>query len=165
MKIPVIVFVLAVTMFLVLAGGSVVLAQDGGTVTADDVNNVAKKLFCPVCENIPLDTCGTAACAQWRDEIRIQLESGRTEKQVIDDFVHRFGDRVIGTPQDPTLRALSLVTPWLLSALALLVAGFTFIRWRLNQSNEPEFAPLAPANNTPLADYRARLEQDLAESR
>lgn len=41
---------------------SLALAQDTASgVTADQVNAIAKKLFCPVCENIPLDTCGTAA--------------------------------------------------------------------------------------------------------
>ena len=38
----------------------------GSDPTDDDVNAVAKQLYCPVCENIPLDACGTAACEQWR---------------------------------------------------------------------------------------------------
>ena len=87
------------------------------------MNAIAKKLYCPVCENITLDTCGTAACADWRDEIRLQLEQGRTEDQIINDFVSRFGDRVVGTPQDTALRALSLVTPWVIIAGVLLLAG------------------------------------------
>lgn len=104
-------------------GAAVGMAQDANpTVTADEVNGIAKKLYCPVCENIPLDTCGTAACADWRNEIKIQLEDGLTEQQIIDDFVVRFGDRVVGVPQDPTLNAISLVTPWLAIA-ALLVGG------------------------------------------
>jgi len=32
-------------------------------VTDDAVNSVAKELYCPVCENIPLDVCPTQACA------------------------------------------------------------------------------------------------------
>jgi len=88
-------------------------AQDAPvtTVTDDQVNAIANKLYCPVCENITLDTCGTAACADWRYEIRLQLESGMTEEQIVEDFVRRFGDRVVGTPMDPLLRALSLGTP------------------------------------------------------
>jgi cytochrome c-type biogenesis protein CcmH len=146
-----------------------VSADGPGTVSADDVNNVAKKLYCPVCENIPLDTCGTAACAQWRDEIRIQLEQGRTPDEVISDFINRFGDRVVGTPYDPTLRGLSLITPWVLSALALAVTGFMFYRWRRNQgqANDDLEAQLATANGPNLSadEYRARLERDLAQRR
>jgi len=133
----------------------------------DDVNNVARKLFCPVCENIPLDVCGTQACAQWRDEIRAQLAAGKTPQQVIDDFVGRFGDRVVGTPQDPTLRALSLVTPWAISALAVFGAVVLFARWRKAQRTGPiDSSPALVGNavqapSKPLDEYRARIERDL----
>jgi cytochrome c-type biogenesis protein CcmH len=143
-------------------------AQDGGKkkVTDDEVNAVANKLYCPVCEGVSLDTCGTQACAQWRDEIRIQLESGQSPQQVVDNFVARYGDRVVGTPQNPTLRALSLVTPWVISAVALVVAVITFARWRINQARNPEPIPSAPARASSSADvYRARLERDLARRR
>lgn len=143
-------------------GGSVVGAQGGPQITDDDVNNVARKLYCPVCENIPLDTCGTAACAQWREEIRLQLEAGQTPQQVIDDFVARFGDRVVGTPQDPILRALSLVTPIIVSLLALALAGIVFLRWRSGA------APAKPEYSSPPTgedQYRARLERDLTARR
>jgi cytochrome c-type biogenesis protein CcmH len=144
-------------------------AQDtipAGSISADEVNAVARQLYCPVCENIPLDVCGTAACAQWRDEIRIQLEEGRTPQQVIDDFVLRFGERVVGTPQDPLLRALSLVTPWLVAAVAVLVAVVLLSRW--TKGRRPErvaAAPAGPQAPIPQDDYRARLETDLEKRR
>ena len=163
-----------VALFLLLTLALVVPAnaQGGGKkVTDDDVNNVARKRYCPVCENIPLDTCGTQACAQWRDEIRIQLESGVTPEQVVNNFVTRFGDRVVGTPQDPALRALSLVTPWILSAIALAIAGFAFYRWRKNQALAGEDdSPIVELPNVDDAktagdEYRLRLERDLAARR
>jgi cytochrome c-type biogenesis protein CcmH len=53
-------------------------AQDGPT--QDEVNAVARKLFCPVCENTPLDVCPTEACQQWRDVIRTKLMEGQSEE-------------------------------------------------------------------------------------
>lgn len=157
---------------LMLTGFSTANAQGGVkvNVTDDDVNRVASKLYCPVCEGIPLDTCGTAACAQWREEIRIQLESGQSEQEVINSFVARFGDRVVGTPQNPMLRALSLVTPWVLSAVALVIAAVAFARWRLNQSRSDGPAVSAPSSGgttqpETLNAYRARLERDVAQRR
>jgi cytochrome c-type biogenesis protein CcmH len=155
--------------FLVLFAALIPVGAQGGgtTVTDDQVNNVARKLYCPVCENIPLDVCGTAACKEWREEIRTQLSNGRTEQQVIDDFVQRFGDRVVGTPQDPILRTLSLVTPWVISGLVLLAAVIVFVRWRLAQAESPEVeVSLAPEKAAMSMDeYRARLERDLAKRR
>ncbi len=48
----------------------------------NEVNQIASKLYCPVCENIPLDVCGTTACAQWRELIRQKLAEGWTEEQI-----------------------------------------------------------------------------------
>lgn len=124
-------------------------------VTDDEVNAIAKKLYCPVCENIPLDTCGTAACSDWRYEIRLQLEAGKTEQEIIDDFVLRFGDRVVGTPQDPLLRAISLITPIVAIIAALGIAAYVFLERR-----KPKIAPVQPG--APLDKYEMMLEEDLA---
>jgi cytochrome c-type biogenesis protein CcmH len=126
-------------------------------VTDDEVNDIAKKLYCPVCENITLDTCGTAACADWRYEIRLQLEAGKTEKDIIEDFVLRFGDRVVGTPLDPLLRILSLVTPWLLIGVGLF-AGGRFFMTRRHMPLPAETVEEAPARDI----YQELLEKDLA---
>ena len=150
-------------MFLVLAlsVATSAYAQETtvSTVTDDQVNAIAEKLYCPVCENITLDTCGTAACADWRYEIRLQLEQGKTEAEIIEDFVRRFGDRVVGTPLDPTLRAISLYTPWLLVAVGLIGAGIVLAQRRSK-------AQLATANGTTAPDAQNRyadlFEQDLS---
>jgi cytochrome c-type biogenesis protein CcmH len=145
-----------VALMTLLAGA--VLAQDGAsTVTDDEVNEIASKLYCPVCENIPLDACGTAACNDWRYEIRLQLEDGMTEQQIIDDFVARFGDRVVGTPQDPVLRAMALVTPWVLAAAA------AFLVFRTLTNRGPGAARSNTTSNTATLqdDLRSQLERDL----
>lgn len=146
---------------LLLLAALPVAAQD--TVSDDEVNAVAKQLYCPVCENIPLDACNTPACLQWRGEIRTQLEAGQSPAQIVDDFVRRFGERVVGTPQDPTLRALSLVTPWLLGALVLIASASMLMRWR--QRGTTALAVNAASGTHSDADYRARLEADLRSRR
>ncbi len=44
--------------------------------TADEVNRIAKGLYCPVCPNTPLDVCETRACEDWRALIRDKLAAG-----------------------------------------------------------------------------------------
>lgn len=134
--------------------------ESGQEVSFDQVNEIARQLYCPVCPNETLDICQTQACVQWRTEIREQLERGENGQQIINSFVQRYGDRVLGTPQDPALRALSLVTPFLLAGVALVVGVLTFLRWR----GRPNLAPTAPST-TPATndDYRQQLERDLRE--
>src|SRR5574337_137419 len=93
-------------------------------VTDDDVNRVAKQLFCPVCENVPLDVCPTQACAEWRATIREKLEAGWSDPQILDYFVQQYGERVLA---QPSTRGLNLFV-WVIPPIALVVGAFLF--WR-----------------------------------
>lgn len=138
-------------------------AQDG-VISDNAVNAVAEKMYCPVCENIPLDECQTRACIEWKEEIRLQLAEGKDEAAVIGSFVQRFGDQVVGIPQDPVLRGLTIVTPILALLLAIALGAYTFSRFgahrRLRIGDEADLS-------TTVADdvYRQRLEEDLAARR
>jgi len=139
-----------------------VSAQDAAPapVTLDDVNAVAATMFCPECENIPLDKCGTSVCVQWKDEIARMLADGQSADVIRADFVARFGERVLAVPEDPTLRALSLVAPWGLAALAALMGLAALVRLRGRDSDAPTAESAASVNVTD-DPYRARLERDL----
>src|SRR5688572_31208544 len=54
------------------------VSAQGTTPTDDEVNKIAKQLYCPVCESTPLDVCPTEACRQWRDVIRTMLDRKST---------------------------------------------------------------------------------------
>jgi cytochrome c-type biogenesis protein CcmH len=143
-----------VPLLLILCIGTVYAQR---TVTQDEVNAVAERMYCPVCENIPLDDCGTVTCQAWKEEIRTQLIAGQSADSIIADFVVRYGEQVVGIPQNPILRALSLVTPWLMVGLALFIGVWTFRRWQVRPSETA--TPAAPTANSEA--YRSRIEQDV----
>ena len=138
-------------------------AQDKA-VSDSAVNRVAQKMYCPVCENIPLDECQTRACVDWKEEIRVQLAAGQSEQEVIESFVRRFGDQVVGVPQDPVLRALTVMVPLLSALLAIAVGILTFIRFgqhqKLTMAQESQ-----PTAGAAAEQYRQRLEEDLLARR
>lgn len=138
---------------------------DTSAVSDDAVNAVAASLYCPVCENIPLDVCPTEACIQWREEIRIQLAEGQSEQQIITNFVDRYGDRVVGVPEDPLLRGLTLITPWLIGAVVLVAGVSILIRWRRGQRGTLATTTGTVSTLDDEASYRARLESDLVKRR
>jgi cytochrome c-type biogenesis protein CcmH len=82
-----------------------------GNATDDDVLAIAKKLYCPVCPNTPLDVCETQACQDWRAQIRDQLSAGWTEDQIIDYFVNQYGERVLAEPQRSGFTSLVWLLP------------------------------------------------------
>ena len=149
---------------------TVAWAQDGGA-TDNDVIRVAERMYCPVCENIPLDDCETIACVEWKDEIRAQLAAGRSDQEVIDSFVARFGDNVVGVPQDPVLRALTIIMPLLATALALALGAYTFRRFGAQRKlslpppagSHKEGRRATAESDVDIGDeaYRRRLENDV----
>ena len=127
------------------------------TPSDDQVNSIAKQLYCPVCENIPLDVCGTQACAQWRDLIREKLSQGWSEAQIKQYFVDQYGDRVLATPPAHGLNWLVYLVP-----PVAIVAGF-FILYRAMKAWKkpaPQAAGPLPAPEQ-TDEYILRLEEEL----
>ena len=148
-------YVLLLTM--VLAGlwaGSA--SAQGPTPTDDEVNRIAKQLYCPVCESTPLDVCPTEACRQWRDLIRTMLAEGKSEAEIKQYFVTQYGARVLAEPPRTGLNWLVYVLP----PLIILAGAFLLLRamraWTKPATNAP-----GPEEEAPKDDYVARLEEEL----
>ena len=156
-------FAILLTLLFGLLVVSVVYAQQP-TPSDDQVNAIAKQLYCPVCENIPLDVCPTQACAQWRELIRTKLAAGWSEQQIKDYFVEQYGARVLGTPPPRGLNWLVYVVP----PVAILAGVYILYRalraWKqpaLATDTQPPPAGM-PAEADPAQDeYIARLEEEV----
>lgn len=96
----------------------------------DEVNAIASQLYCPVCENVPLDVCPTQACAQWRETIRERLIAGENEQEIKDFFVEQYGARVLATPPATGLNWLVYVLPPAVFLVGAFVLVRTFHNWR-----------------------------------
>ena len=152
-------FLLLVTLLLAVP----VSAQDNpppDAPTDDEVNALAKNMYCPVCENVPLDVCPTLACEQWRAQIRELLAQGASEQEVYDYFVLHYGDRVLAEPPRSGLNWLVYIVPPVV-ILAGIVALYVALRsWR----KPVTVAPQAQADShDPDEEYMARLEEELAK--
>ena len=162
-------------------------AQDD--ISDDEVNEVAKDLYCPVCESTPLDVCPTQACADWRELIRTKLAAGDTRQDVLDYFARQYGDGVLA---NPPRRGISLIVLWVLPVLIVLLGGLLFFRLLRGMRVAPtaaggplpnplpkgegaptgplpnlfakgEGAPTAKTGDESLDDYIARVERDLKQ--
>ncbi len=123
----------------------------------DEVNAVAKELYCPVCENIPLDVCPTQACAQWRDLIRQKLADGWSKEQIKQYFRAQYGDRVLGEPPREGLNWMVYILPPVFFLVGVYLVYRTLAR------RKPAPAPASAAAPAPSGDdpYLRRLEEEL----
>jgi cytochrome c-type biogenesis protein CcmH len=141
-----------ILLFLLLA---VPAFAQGDPPTDDEVNAIARELYCPVCENVPLDVCPTQACEQWRATIREKLEIGWGEEQIKQYFVDQYGARVLATPPAEGLNWLVYVLP----PLAFL--GGAVVLWRTVQAWRREEVEPMPEPDISSDPYMARLEEEL----
>jgi cytochrome c-type biogenesis protein CcmH len=92
--------------------------------TDDQINEIAKELYCPVCENIPLDVCPTLACAQWRALIKEKMIAGWSKAEIKQYFVDQYGDRVLAQPPARGLNWLVYILPPLAFVGGIVVVYF-----------------------------------------
>jgi cytochrome c-type biogenesis protein CcmH len=147
----------SIFLVLVLVFTSSALAQDN-LPSDNEVNAIAKNIYCPVCENTPLDVCPTQVCAQWRELIREQLAMGWSEAQIRQYFVDQYGDRVLASPPARGLNWLVYVLP------PVVILSGAFILFRTLQTWKkpiPDLEPEVVETVQEKDEYVARLESEL----
>ena len=166
-------YILLATLWLTLSLFIQPVSAQGSTPTDDEVNKIAKQLYCPVCESTPLDVCPTEACRQWRDVIRTMLSEGKSEAEIKQHFVEQYGVRVLNEPPN---RLVSYLVP----GIAILLGAFILLRgfqaWKKasvtgHTSIKEEYAAKSPDEKhsdvqarevKPAQDqYIARIEEEL----
>ncbi len=126
-------------------------------VTDDEVNRIAKQMFCPVCENVPLDVCPTQACHQWRETIRAMLAEGNSEEEIKTYFVQQYGDRVLAAPPRAGFNWLVYVVPPVLVFAGLVFFVRVLRRWQASAAR----ASLSPTPTIEDDEYVQKLEEEL----
>jgi cytochrome c-type biogenesis protein CcmH len=148
-----------------------VFAQQS-TPSDDEVNAIARQLYCPVCENTPLDVCPTTACHQWRELIRQMLSEGKTEAEIKQYFVDYYGARVLSEPPRTGIYWLVYVVPPVAFLVGVYLLFRAFQTWKkmskvpisgADPSTSTGLKPETGNGSITLADeeYVIRLEKEL----
>lgn len=130
------------------------------TPSDDDVNAIARQLYCPVCENTPLEVCPTQACHDWRELIRTMLADGKSPDAIKQYFVDHYGARVL---PEPPARGFNLGLYVVWPALGLAGAFLIFQAFRLWKRQKPpqENASVTEPKLDQNDDYVHQLEEEL----
>ena len=97
------------------------------------VINLAHELRCLVCQNQTIADSNAPLAVDLRNQIREQLAAGKSERDVVDFMVARYGDFVL---YRPPLKA-STVLLWT-GPFVFLIAGFYFLFRFLRRRHVPE---------------------------
>lgn len=137
------------------AAEAVDLAQD--PVVEQRLIVISEELRCLVCQNESLAGSRADLANDLRREIRILIKDGKTDAEIMDFMVNRYGDFVrYRPPVKPITWAL-----WFGPALLLLLAGFGL--WRMVRNNRS--AALNSPQLTPEQQAQARALLDSTTDR
>ncbi len=135
-----------------------VTSSETSPVTSNDVNEVARQLWCPLCSGVRLDACELKACEQMRDVIRIKLEEGQDSEAIKAYFVEQYGPQVLGEPPKKGFNLLA----WILPFVALM-AGAVFLFFRIRRMVRPQAALATTASGAGGSPPRGAQDADAGE--
>jgi cytochrome c-type biogenesis protein CcmH len=134
-------------LLLALAAPLGVLAQDEEI--EKRVTALAVELRCLVCQNQTLADSNAPLAVDLRNQIREQLKAGKSEQDVVDFMVARYGDFVL---YRPPLKA-STVALWAGPFLILLFGAWLLLRRiRKRPAGEPELSEAERARAAKLLE-------------
>ena len=129
------------------------------------VHDVASQLKCLVCQGESVADSPATLSLQMRVVIRQQLQSGKSEQEVIQYFVSRYGDRILLSPPMQGLTLLAWLVPVTLMIGGVLLVFFVLRNWQSRADKEAGEANRAESVNIDeqeLAFYQRQIERELA---
>lgn len=105
---------------LLLLSGAALIASGADDAALDKrLDHVAQQLRCLVCQNQSIADSHAQLALDLKKEARTQLSQGRSEQEVIDFMVQRYGDFVLYKPPFKAATLLLWVGPFALLAVGL----------------------------------------------
>jgi cytochrome c-type biogenesis protein CcmH len=120
------------------------------------------QLIAPCCFSQTIANHNSPIAERMKAEVRQMLAAGSTEREIMDFYVAKYGERILATPRARGFNLLAYVMP----AVALVVGlgGVVLVlrRWRRPRSSQPAGAAHGALSNDEARRYQARLEEELA---
>jgi cytochrome c-type biogenesis protein CcmH len=110
------------------------------TQTEQRIRQLSEKLRCLVCQNQTLADSNAELAGDLRRQVREQIDAGRSDEQIVDYLVQRYGDFVLYDPPFKAITLLLWIGPFVLLAAAALVLVAT-LRRRRRAPEEPALGP------------------------
>lgn len=159
----------SVTTFLVAlvaaiaVGASQLLADERAEVLNQEAldreaTNLYQQVFSPFCPGRSLNDCPSSKAGELKDEMRAELEAGKSPEVILNEVFQKYGDQYRAVPQFAGVGVLVWLVPIGFVAIGLAVAVGVSIS-RKKTASAPSSSP-KPALS---ADEERRIQEELSK--
>jgi cytochrome c-type biogenesis protein CcmH len=130
----------------------------GASAREASARRLEAQLIAPCCWSQQVSVHSSGAAEAMRTEIRQLLAEGRTEPQILDAYVQRYGTRVLAEPPARGFSRVLHLWPWFIGMLTALLLGVTLRAFTRHTAPQPVAAAFSPADEQRLDAELLELE-------
>ncbi|MBI4786991.1 MAG: cytochrome c-type biogenesis protein CcmH [Chloroflexi bacterium] len=125
------------------------------------VDEIGTNLMCQCGCTMVLSSCDCGTAEQMRGEIRDLLGQGKSQQQILDYYVGKYGEKVLAAPVAQGFNISAYVTPFAAILLGEGLIALIVRQWVIRtRTTAPQPVPVPIAASSP-DELRARLAREL----
>ena len=117
--------------------------------------------MCPVCPSETIDQSRVELAQQMRDLVVEMLEQGRSKEEILDFFVSRYGEDVLGAPPKSGFNILIWVVPVLALPVVVAILVMVLRNMRRRQGDPTEGSLASSGSEEDLKPYLACVDEEM----
>lgn len=127
----------------------------------DQAREISYLLMCPVCQGQSVAESNSELAKDMRSIIRQKLEAGESKEEIINYFVNRYGESILGYPP---VKGVNLLL-WILPALAVLFGGIGIglFLYRSKATTGKEISIVKAQDTKEDKEYLKMVDRDLKD--
>jgi cytochrome c-type biogenesis protein CcmH/NrfF len=139
-------------------GGPYLVADERSEALDREATNLYQQVFSPFCPGRSLNDCPSSKAGELKDEMRAELEAGKSPEVILNEVFQKYGDQYRAVPQFSGLGVLVWLVPIGFVAIGLAVAVGVSI-------SRKKTASVAVSQNKPAlsADEERRIQEELSK--
>ena len=139
-------------------GGPCLVADERSEALDRESTNLYQQVFSPFCPGRSLNDCPSSKAGELKDEMRAELEAGKSPEVILNEVFQKYGDQYRAVPQFSGVGVLVWLVPIGFVAIGLAVAVGVSI-------SRKKTASAAVSQNKPAlsADEERRVQEELSK--
>lgn len=114
------------------------------------------ELMAPCCWAEPVSQHMSPVAEEMRRDIRAMLAAGKSEQEILDFYVAKYGERILTTPPARGFNRLVYILPWIIALAGVAAVAWVLRRWLARR-------PAASAGPALDERYADRIDRELRD--